>query len=107
ERSSEAERAVARSDEIAKAEADAVHAQLRCLVEGGSRFEVEDDGTRVEGRRVDLPMDALRKLRRGLLPIDARVDLHGLGVRESRAHLEQFLKTTRERGERCVLVIHG
>jgi DNA-nicking Smr family endonuclease len=93
--------------DAARAEADAVHAHLRTLVEGGSRFEVEDDGTRVEGRRVDLPFDALRRLRRGSLPIDARVDLHGLTAQQARAQVEVFLRTMRARGERCVLVIHG
>jgi DNA-nicking Smr family endonuclease len=90
-----------------QAEADAVHNRLRELVEGSARFEVADDGWRVEGRRVDLPIDALRRLRRGLLPVDARLDLHGMGVREARAQLELFLRTMRSRGERCVLVIHG
>jgi DNA-nicking Smr family endonuclease len=96
-----------RGREAAQAEADAVHEHLRTLVEGRARFEVNDDGRRVEGRRVDLPMDALRRLRRGLLPVDARLDLHGLAVAQARAQLDTFLRTMRGRGERCVLVIHG
>jgi DNA-nicking Smr family endonuclease len=93
--------------EAARADAEAVHAHLRNLVEGGARFEVEDDGKRVEGRRVELPMDVLRKLRRGSLPIDARLDLHGFTAEQARGQLETFLRTMRTRGERCVLVIHG
>jgi DNA-nicking Smr family endonuclease len=107
ERSASVERAARRSTDAAQLEADAVHEHLRALVEGRARFEVADDGRRVEGRRVDLPMDALRRLRRGRLPIDARIDLHGMGVPEARAQLELFLRTMRVRGERCVLVIHG
>lgn len=95
------------ADEVARREIDAVHDHLRTLVEGTARFEIEDDGVRVSGKRVDVPMDALRKLRRGLWPIDARLDLHGSTVPEARARLEAFLRTTRVRGERCVLVIHG
>jgi DNA-nicking Smr family endonuclease len=91
----------------AQEEADAVHAHLRALVEGKERFEVEDDGRRVEGRRVDLPIEMLRKLRRGLVPIDARVDLHGLGAAEARSKVEGFLRDRRVAGERCVLIIHG
>jgi DNA-nicking Smr family endonuclease len=49
----------------------------------------------------------VRKLRRGLLPIDARLDLHGMNVGEARRELESFLRAMRARGERCVLVIHG
>jgi DNA-nicking Smr family endonuclease len=84
-----------------------VQEHLRTLVEGRSRFEVADDGQRVEGRRVDVPIDVLRTLRRGRFPVDARLDLHGMSVQEARAQLELFLRTMRARGERCVLVIHG
>jgi DNA-nicking Smr family endonuclease len=52
-------------------------------------------------------MVALRRLRRGLLPIDGRLDMHGMMLQEARAQLELFLRTMRARGERCVLVIHG
>jgi DNA-nicking Smr family endonuclease len=107
ERSATVERAAKGGADAARAEAEAVHEHLRTLVEGGARFEVADDGRRVEGRRVDLPMDALRRLRRGRLPIDARLDLHGMAVREARTQLELFLRTMRARGERCVLIIHG
>lgn len=89
------------------ADAEEVRDRMRELVEGGARFEVADDGRRVEGRRVELPVDMLRRLRRGLLPIDARLDLHGMGAKEARAQLELFLRTMRARGERCVLVVHG
>jgi DNA-nicking Smr family endonuclease len=93
--------------DAARLEAEAVHEHLRTLVEGKARFEVEDDGVRVEGRRVDLPFDALRRLRRGLLPIDGRLDLHGMATAQARAQIELFLRTMRVRGERCVLIIHG
>ncbi len=88
-------------------EAEEVHAHLRALVEGAVRFEVEDDGRRVEGRRVDLPVEAVRRLRRGVVPIDARMDLHGLSVGDARGALETFLRDKRARGEKCVLVVHG
>jgi DNA-nicking Smr family endonuclease len=107
ERSASVERQAKRGREAAQAEAAAVHDHLRSLVEGRTRFEVSDDGRRVEGRRVDLPPDVLRKLRRGLVPVDARLDLHGMGAGEARAQLELFLRTMRARGERCVIVIHG
>lgn len=107
ERSSAVEHLAHRGQEVAAAEADEVHEHLRSLVEGKARFEVTDDGLRVEGRRTDVPLDALRRLRRGLMPIDARIDLHGLGVPEARAQIETFLATMRARHERCVLIIHG
>jgi DNA-nicking Smr family endonuclease len=107
ERSAAAERAAKRGAEDSRTEADAVQEHLRTLVEGRSRFEVADDGQRVEGRRVDVPIDVLRTLRRGRFPVDSRLDLHGMSVQEARAQVELFLRTMRSRGERCVLVIHG
>jgi len=107
ERSTSVDNLAQRGQAMAAAEAEAVHEHLRALVEGKARFEVTDDGLRVEGRRTDVPLDALRRLRRGLVPIDSRVDLHGLNVTEARAQIETFLATMRARHERCVLIIHG
>jgi len=107
ERSSPIEQQPKQVRDAAQAEADAVHQHLRALVEGRARFEVADDGRYVEGRRLDLPPETLRRLRRGLMPVDGRLDLHGMGVAEARAQLENFLRTLGARGERCVLVIHG
>jgi DNA-nicking Smr family endonuclease len=89
-----------------RAEEEAVRAHLRALVEGGS-FEVQDDGRRVEGHRHGVAPDTVRKLRRGNLPIDARLDLHGETAVTAPKVLEQFLRAQRTRGERCVLVVHG
>lgn len=91
----------------AEAEAEEVLEHLHRLVDDVARFEVSDDGRRVEGRRVDLPPSVLRDLRHGKLPIDARLDLHGLRPDDARERVLAFLKDKRARGERCVLVIHG
>jgi DNA-nicking Smr family endonuclease len=101
------ERKAARAREAAQADAEAVRERMRALVEGRARFEVSDDGRRVEGRRLDVPAETVRKLRRGLHPVDARLDLHGMLAGEAKAQVELFLRTMRARGERCVLVIHG
>jgi DNA-nicking Smr family endonuclease len=96
----------AHAEAAATKEVESVRAHLRALVEGG-RFEVEDDGRRVEGRRAGTSAELLRKLRRGLVPIDARLDMHGMRSEEARDGLERFLGDKRSRGERCVLVVHG
>ena len=93
--------------EKAREEAKAVLDHLHHLVDDAVRFEVTDDGKRVEGRRLDVPPSLVRELRRGVLPIDGRLDLHGLGAEAAREKLLDFLRTQRTRGERCVLVIHG
>jgi DNA-nicking Smr family endonuclease len=108
-RSSAAEAAARRANARSAREAEEaqVHEHLRSLVEGRTRFEVQDDGRRVEGRRMDVPPDVVRKLRRGVMPIDGRLDLHGSGAHAARESLHAFLKEKRARGERCVLVVHG
>jgi DNA-nicking Smr family endonuclease len=107
ERSAAVERAAARGADAAAADDQAVREHLRALVEDRGRFEVADDGSRVEGRRIDLPVGVLRRLRRGEVAVDARLDLHGMSLGEARPHLDLFVRTTRARGERCLLVIHG
>ncbi len=97
-------RAAAKSAD--EAETAAVHAHLRALIED-PRFEMTDDGRHIEGRRMDVRPDLLRKLRHGQLPLDGRLDLHGMTSHEARQALERFLANQRAKGERCVLVIHG
>lgn len=88
-------------------EAEAAREQLRSLTMGGVRFEVEDDGSHVEGRRIDVNQSLLRRLRRGQFPIDGRLDLHGMTFDEAREALVVFLARMRDRGEMAVLVVHG
>lgn len=99
--------AAARKDVHARDDAALVHERLRTLALGHTPFEVSDEGDRVEGRRTDVPLDVLRRLRRGQFPVDARLDLHGMGAQEARSRVELFLRTMRSKRERMVLVIHG
>jgi len=47
------------------------------------------------------------KLRRGLLAIEARLDLHGHTQSEAHAALTSFIETSWRAGHRCILVITG
>jgi DNA-nicking Smr family endonuclease len=49
----------------------------------------------------------IRRLRRGLIPIEDELDLHGLTQTAARDQLAQFLQNTRSAGIRCVRIIHG
>jgi DNA-nicking Smr family endonuclease len=48
-----------------------------------------------------------QRLRRGLLPIEARLDLHGKTQTEAHDALDRFLARAQAGGKRCVLVITG
>jgi len=75
---------------LVSAAEDAVRAQLRSLVDPGHRFEVREDGRRVEGRRVELPIAKLGELRRGEFGVGATLDLHGMDLTEAREALVAF-----------------
>lgn len=49
----------------------------------------------------------LRKLRRGIWPIQDSLDLHGNNSDAARKLLQEFLHEAAQRKLRCVLVIHG
>lgn len=48
-----------------------------------------------------------RRLRRGRIEVDARVDLHGLRQAEAHSVLSRFIAESQATGCRCVLVITG
>lgn len=47
------------------------------------------------------------KLRRGQLPIDGKLDLHGMDRERAHRALDQFLERSAAQGRRCVLVVTG
>ena len=57
--------------------------------------------------RHGLGSDVLGKLRRGHWSLQAELDLHGMIVDEAHDALADFLVDARNRGYRCVRVIHG
>ena len=49
----------------------------------------------------------LNRLKRGRLPIEGRIDLHGMTAREAERNLRSFLRASQQMGRRAVLVITG
>ena len=49
----------------------------------------------------------VRRLRRGRVPIEGRLDLHGMTRRQAAAALARFLADAQGQGWRCVVVITG
>jgi len=47
------------------------------------------------------------ELRRGLLPPEASLDLHGMRVSDARSALLRFLAQSTQQWRRCVRVVHG
>jgi DNA-nicking Smr family endonuclease len=49
----------------------------------------------------------LRRLRRGLVPVEGELDLHGMSQAAARELLAEFLAAGSAQGQRCVRIIHG
>src|SRR3990170_6968806 len=58
-------------------------------------------------RRAPLERQTARRLERGRLAVEARLDLHGLRQRDAHAALRRFLKSAQGKGHRHVLIITG
>ncbi len=81
--------------------------ELAALIDGSGRFDISDSDEFVEGCIEGLDRRILRKLRSGHYSVEAHVDLHGLTRDPARAAVERFIDESRQRGRRCVLIIHG
>ncbi len=57
--------------------------------------------------RTGLQTKTIRQLRKGQLPIEAKIDLHGLTINEAEAALTEFLNNCRQQHIRHILVVHG
>ncbi|GGX96316.1 hypothetical protein GCM10007160_24810 [Litchfieldella qijiaojingensis] len=55
----------------------------------------------------DLPYRTHLQLKRGQIPWEAGLDLHGYTLDEARTELESFLRDATTERARCVLVVHG
>jgi DNA-nicking Smr family endonuclease len=58
-------------------------------------------------KRPGVRTQVLRRLRRGLYPIEDELDLHGLSQSAARDQLAEFLAFNCDAGHRCVRIIHG
>lgn len=59
------------------------------------------------GRVADMDKRSAERLRRGQLPIDGIIDLHGLSQSEAHDRLAGFIAISQKQGRRCILVITG
>jgi DNA-nicking Smr family endonuclease len=64
-------------------------------------------GDALSFQRAGVRTQVVRRLRRGLIPIEDELDLHGLSQTAARYQLAEFLTHSRTAGRRCVRIIHG
>jgi DNA-nicking Smr family endonuclease len=76
-------------------------------VEGASTAAAVTGDAALSFQRAGVRVQVMRRLRRGLYPVDAELDLHGLTQSAARNQLADFLAHSRDGGLRCVRIIHG
>ncbi|MCG8400347.1 MAG: Smr/MutS family protein [Firmicutes bacterium] len=59
------------------------------------------------GETAGIDKRTAQRMRRGQLPIEGRIDLHGLTQEEAHRALSSFLAGSQNAGRRCVLVVTG
>jgi DNA-nicking Smr family endonuclease len=72
----------------------------------GALDAVTADGA-LSFHRGDVRAQVMRRLRRGLYPIEGELDLHGQNQAAARNQLADFIARSREGGCRCVRIVHG
>jgi DNA-nicking Smr family endonuclease len=81
------------------------------LIDASTHSGTAEDGvqgsTALLFQRGGVRTQVIRRLRRGLIPIEDELDLHGLTQSAARDQLAEFLQNTRAAGIRCVRIIHG
>lgn len=100
--------------EVAIREQDAAEAQAKAAAKRPDKPPASEPGIALTARPADagrrhqpLERPVKRKIARGRLPLEARIDLHGMIQSEAHGFLLGFLIRAHERGLRHVLVITG
>lgn len=82
-------------------------ARTHSIRDNFSDFPQEDCPELLQFSRGGIQNSLLKKLRTGKIPLEDRLDLHGMTVKQARRALGLFLDECEQSANRCVLVIHG
>ena len=82
-------------------------AHLRDLVKGSIDMDITFTDEYIEGAISGVGEKIMRRLKRGQLPIQDHMDLHGLTKKDAETAVRDFLINSHGRGLRCVLIVHG
>jgi DNA-nicking Smr family endonuclease len=83
---------------------------LIATTDGGEAASLDDavaGSAALSFHRGGVRIQVMRRLKRGLIPCDDELDLHGLTQTAARDALSAFIVRARDAGHRCVRVIHG
>lgn len=80
---------------------------LRDLVNGTIDMDITFSDEYIEGSISGVDRNTMKRLKRGLIPIQDHIDLHGLTQRDAEIRVRDFLVKSQGRGLQCVLIVHG
>ena len=84
-----------------------VMAHLSDLVSGIAEMDFTFSDEYIEGSVHGFSRKLMKRLKKGEIPIQEYVDLHGLTKQEAEIRIKNFLLRSQQLGLRCVLVVHG
>jgi DNA-nicking Smr family endonuclease len=81
--------------------------QLQGLVRGSIELDITFSDEYIEGAVQGFSRKLMKRLKRGELPVQGYIDLHGLTRQEAETEVTNFLLESFKNGLRCVLIVHG
>ena len=84
-----------------------VMAHLQGLVRGSIEMDITFSDEYIEGSIRGVGRNIMKRLKRGHIPVQDHMDLHGLNKKEAEIEVRKFLINSHRRGLRCVLIVHG
>ncbi len=84
-----------------------VMTHLRDLVSGSVEMDILFSDEYIEGSVGGVGKNIMRRLRKGQVPVQDYIDLHGLIRKDAERRVREFLINSHGRGLRCVLIVHG
>jgi len=82
-------------------------AHLNGLVKGSVELDVTFSDEYIEGAVKGFSRRLMKKLKRGELPVQDHIDLHGLTKQGAEAAVRDFVYRSHRDGLRCILIVHG
>jgi DNA-nicking Smr family endonuclease len=80
---------------------------LRELIRGSVEMDISFTDEYIEGCVKGLNRKTIKQLKRGELPFQDFLDLHGFTKQEAEVEVREFLIRSYKLGLRCVLIVHG
>ncbi|MDR2367013.1 MAG: Smr/MutS family protein [Deltaproteobacteria bacterium] len=77
------------------------------LVNGKSEFDFSSTDELLEAQAKDLPPGIMEQLKKGLIPVQDHLDVHGFTLPEAAEAINAFVTKSVYLGRTCLLLVHG